>query len=329
MNYLQKELYELIKSDPSIFEFLQEGSLDGIWYWDLENVESEWMSPRFWALFGYDPSEKKHLASEWQGMIDPEDLEIALDNFTKHCENPDHPYDQIVRYTHKDGSSVWVRCRGVAIRDSNGKPIRMLGAHNDVTQVKLQEQIIREQNEKLTRTQEKLIELSITDELTQLYNRRYFQTQFNFLIKSASRQNFPISLILLDIDHFKKYNDTYGHTEGDKILNSVGEILKKFARETDISARIGGEEFAVILPGTKKSESESACKRLKELFDSYTWPNRKVTASFGIASMQCGKDTQSRSWEYLYRKADEALYYAKEHGRDQLRHYDDIQLVSE
>jgi diguanylate cyclase (GGDEF)-like protein len=204
----------------------------------------------------------------------------------------------------------------------------MLGAHNDVTQMKLQEQIIREQNERLQIVQDKLVELSITDELTQLYNRRYFQTQFDFLIKSSRRQKNPMSLILLDIDHFKDYNDTYGHTEGDKILSSVGEILTTYARETDVAARIGGEEFAIILPGTEKSGSESACARLKELFDNYAWANRKVTASFGIASMQGDADTQSRSWEYVYRQADEALYFAKEHGRDQLRHYDDIRLVS-
>jgi PAS domain S-box-containing protein len=93
------------------------------------------MSPRFWELFGYDPATKQHLSSEWQEMIHPDDLQVALDNFRKHCADPAHPYDQIVRYTHRDGSTVWVRCRGIAIRDRNGKPIRMLGAHNDLTQV--------------------------------------------------------------------------------------------------------------------------------------------------------------------------------------------------
>jgi diguanylate cyclase (GGDEF)-like protein/PAS domain S-box-containing protein len=325
VNYLQKELYELIKRESSIFEFLQEGTLDGIWYWDLEKIENEWMSPRFWELFGYDPSEKQHLASEWQDIIDPDDLEIALENFNKHLENPDHPYDQIVRYTHKDGSSVWVRCRGIAIRDSAGKPIRMLGAHNDVTQMKLQEQIIRDQNDQLKIAQTKLVELSVTDGLTHLYNRRYFQDQFDFLLKYAVRQKSPISLILLDIDRFKAYNDTYGHSEGDKILIVVGEILTTYARETDVAARIGGEEFAVILPGTGKKESKIACMRLKKLVDSYAWPNRKVSVSFGIASMQTDNDTQSRSWEYLYRNADQALYYSKEHGRNQMKHFEDIQ----
>lgn len=135
-NYLKKELYDLVKKDSSIFEFLQSGSLDGIWFWDLEKPENEWMSPTFWTNFGYDPAEKKHLSKEWQDMILKEDLKTATDNFAKHLADPNYPYDQTVRYTKKDGSTAWVRCRGIAIRDENGKPIRMLGAHNDITKIK-------------------------------------------------------------------------------------------------------------------------------------------------------------------------------------------------
>ena len=147
-NYLQKELYHLVREDQSIFEFIQQGSLDGLCYWDLEKPENEWMSPQFWATLGYDPQDKKHLASEWQDLIHPDDLKVALDNFHKHCADPHHPYDQIVRYRHKDGSTVWVRCRGIAIRDKAGKPIRMLGAHIDLTAQKNAEQALRESEEK-------------------------------------------------------------------------------------------------------------------------------------------------------------------------------------
>lgn len=134
-NYLKEEFERSLRSDATLLDFLQAGSLDGVWYWDLEHPENEWMSPRFWELLGYDPATKKHLASEWQEIIYPDDLQLALDNFHKHCADPAHPYDQIVRYKHRDGSTVWVRCRGIAIRDTNGKPIRMLGAHNDLTQI--------------------------------------------------------------------------------------------------------------------------------------------------------------------------------------------------
>lgn len=100
-HYLQKELYALIREDRRIFDFLSNSSLDGIWYWDLEDPDHEWMSPKFWELFGYDAASKKHLASEWQDIIFPEDLKKALDNFNRHCADTDYPYDQIVRYTHR------------------------------------------------------------------------------------------------------------------------------------------------------------------------------------------------------------------------------------
>jgi len=135
-NYLKNELDSMVRADPTVFAFLQEATLDGIWYWDLEAPENEWMSPEFWELFGYDPAEKRHLVSEWQDIIDPEDLEVAKDNLAKHIADSNHPYDQIVRYRHQDGSTVWVRCRGIAIRDGAGNAIRLLGAHNDVTALK-------------------------------------------------------------------------------------------------------------------------------------------------------------------------------------------------
>ena len=143
-NYLKKELYELIKTDESIFDFIQESSLDGLWYRDLENPEEEWMNPKFWTVLGYNPEEMPHKSTAWQSIINKDDLKVALDNFTKHYENPDHPYDQIVRYTHKNGSTVWIHCRGMAIRDKNGKVVRMLGAHNDITGIKKQEAELRE-----------------------------------------------------------------------------------------------------------------------------------------------------------------------------------------
>jgi PAS domain S-box-containing protein len=146
--YLKKELYELIKTDESIFDFIQESALDGLWYWDLENPENAWMNAKFWKVLGYNPDEMPHKSSAWQNIINQDDLKLASDNFTRHCENPDHPYDQVVRYTHKDGSTVWIRCRGMAIRDKNGKPVRMLGAHQDISDIKRSEQELFKAKEK-------------------------------------------------------------------------------------------------------------------------------------------------------------------------------------
>lgn len=134
-HYLQKELYDLIKTDSSIFRFIQTGSLDGLWYWDLESPEDEWMSEKFWTELGYDPTKMPHKSSAWQDIINQNDLGVAMEEFNKHCADPNYPYDQVVRYTHKDGSTVYIRCRGLAIRDASGKPIRMLCAHNNITSI--------------------------------------------------------------------------------------------------------------------------------------------------------------------------------------------------
>jgi len=170
-HYLKKELYELVSKDPNIFEFLEKGALDGIWYWDIENMENEWMSERFWLNFGYDPKTKKHLASEWQDIINQDDLKLAVDNFQKHCDDPKHPYDQVVRYTKADGSISWVRCRGIGIRDKDGKVIRFLGVHIDVSELKQREQELNEKIDELSR----LNKLMINRELKMINMKKEIQ----------------------------------------------------------------------------------------------------------------------------------------------------------
>lgn len=135
-NYLKRELYELIRSDESIFDFILSSSLDGLWYWDLEKPENEWMNKKFWSVLGYNPDEMPHKLSAWKSIINRDDLKAAKENFKKHCENSEQPYDQIIRYKHKDGSTVWMRSRGITIRDKKGKPVRMLGANHDITLIK-------------------------------------------------------------------------------------------------------------------------------------------------------------------------------------------------
>jgi len=135
-HYLKQEFYQLLDEDSTIFEFLRDGTLDGLWYWDLVNQEHEWMDDKFWRTLGYDPATKKHLCIEWQDIIFEQDLPGVFENFNRHVQDPNFPYDQIVRYRHKTGSTVWVRCRGIVIRDEQNVPVRMLGIHHDVTKQK-------------------------------------------------------------------------------------------------------------------------------------------------------------------------------------------------
>ncbi len=133
LNYLESELQDLIQSDSAIWDFVQGSALDGISFWDLEKPENEWISPEFWQTFGMDPATKRAATSEWQDIIFEKDLHIVLDNVDAHCADPNHPFDNVVRYRHLDGSTVWIRSRGMAIRNSDGRPVRMFGVHSNIT----------------------------------------------------------------------------------------------------------------------------------------------------------------------------------------------------
>jgi len=134
-HYLQKELYSLLGDNPDIFGFVKKSILDGIWFWDLENPENEWMSERFWETLGYAPEEKQHLYSEWYSLVYPEDVIRCEENLARCLNDPEEKFDQIVRYRHKEGYPVWIRCRALIIRNQEGKPIRMLGIHIDISRL--------------------------------------------------------------------------------------------------------------------------------------------------------------------------------------------------
>lgn len=149
-HYLQRELNFFIRSRSDIFELFHSGLLDGLWYRDLEHPDNEWMSPRFWEILGYNPTDKKHLSKEWQDVIFPEDLKAASINCNLHCKDSSHPYDLMLRYKHVTGSTVWFRSRGIAIRDEKGKPIRMLGAYQDITKLKESEEELVSLKDRIT-----------------------------------------------------------------------------------------------------------------------------------------------------------------------------------
>jgi len=156
--------------------------------------------------------------------------------------------------------------------------------------------------------------LSITDGLTGLYNHRHFQEQLEVEVKRAQRYDLNLSLIMIDLDHFKEYNDTYGHLEGDTLLRKIAQILKSSLRETDFVARYGGEEFAVILPETNKEGASITAERVRKAISERTFGEvgAKMTISLGAASYP--DDACLRA--DLIKAADGALYRAKREGRN-------------
>lgn len=160
--------------------------------------------------------------------------------------------------------------------------------------------------------------LAITDGLTRLYNRRYFQDVYGREFERATRYKIPLSVVMIDIDHFKKLNDTYGHQLGDYILVQLSSIIKQNYRKSDCVARYGGEEIIAILPETPIDKAKIPTKRLKETIEKtiFKWEDKeiKVTVSIGIA---CLNENTKKEHE-LIKMADEALYNAKKNGRNRV-----------
>ena len=157
---------------------------------------------------------------------------------------------------------------------------------------------------------------SVTDALTGLYNRRYFNNNLKVESERSDRYGPHLSLILLDVDFFKKYNDTFGHTEGDKVLSMIGNIIQKCIRKTDSGCRYGGEEFAVILPQSDIDGASVTAERIRNCVESETAElNDGVTISAGISQYQIKQNLS----EFI-KNSDSALYKAKESGRNCVIH---------
>jgi len=172
--------------------------------------------------------------------------------------------------------------------------------------------------------------LAITDELTGLYNRRYFFESVRTQLALGLRHNFKISCLLMDIDHFKNVNDTYGHGAGDEVLRKIGRLLISCKRDGELLARFGGEEFVICIFNTDAANALLAAERFRKLirgfdFSSPIFPNMRITVSVGVAVYP-----QDRviTIDDLVRAADKAMYKSKTDGRDRVTVYEDVMDVA-
>ncbi len=187
-----------------------------------------------------------------------------------------------------------------------------------IARVRVQLKIKNLQDE-LRKSNELLRQLAVTDPLTQLANRRSLMETLGREFERAKRLQSSLAVIMVDIDHFKRVNDTFGHQDGDRVLISVGQLLARQLRPYDMAARYGGEEFALILPDANGRSAGQVAERLRSLISELTFGGTlsrlKVTASFGIAALP---SSRIHSLDDLIREADEALYRAKREGRNRV-----------
>ncbi|MGM0507724.1 MAG: sensor domain-containing diguanylate cyclase [Fusobacteriota bacterium] len=172
----------------------------------------------------------------------------------------------------------------------------------------------------------RLYNSAIRDGMTKLYLNTYFKSRLASEIYRSRRYDSNLSLIMIDIDHFKNFNDTYGHQTGDKVLIEVANILKENTRSSDIVSRYGGEEFAIILPETGMDSSKIVAENIRKKVESKKIKDKSkilsVTISLGIFTLESG-ESEISGQEFI-ENADKTLYYSKENGRNQFNHYDDV-----
>jgi diguanylate cyclase (GGDEF)-like protein/PAS domain S-box-containing protein len=196
-------------------------------------------------------------------------------------------------------NGYWLLTSASSIRDADGVSIGSAALIRDVT---LEQSLLKE-----------LERLSITDALTDVFNRRHLDAVLKTELGRSRQTGAGLAVIMCDADHFKKFNDTYGHDQGDRVLKMVGQMMKKAVRKYDVPCRYGGEEFTVILPSTDQAGAMLVAERLRQDVESMAVDGLKVTISLGVA---CFPEIPVESPEALIEAADAALYRSKENGRN-------------
>ena len=182
----------------------------------------------------------------------------------------------------------------------------------ELSHQKLEKKVF-ERTEELRQLTKNLEALSLTDSLTNLPNRRAFDQRMAIEWQRTLRYGSPLSVMLLDIDHFKRFNDDFGHQTGDDVLAKVAELIAEAVRTTDFASRYGGEEFVVILPSSDVADALPIAERVCEQIAQYKWDKRQVTVSIGVAHYHGQASIQE-----LIEQADQALYRAKDEGRNRV-----------
>lgn len=321
-----KRAHQLIEDKERRYSYAMSAAGEGIWDWDIPGNRVH--HNRKWCdLLGLDSSHTSHEMSVLSGLIHPEDHDAMMDALNQALTG-DGQYSHEHRMVRASGEVFWGFDRGrVVERDDEGRPLRMVGSISDITSRKLAEQKLAEAKAELEKSNQQL-EYLVNERTQELANaNRELQrlakidpltgTGNRFLLEAwvAGRsRDLPISVLMLDIDHFKKVNDTYGHKLGDTVLRQVAEALRQELRDQDLIIRFGGEEFLMVLADANGQEALATAERLRLCVEHLSGLpiDHAVTVSIGMASGLLA------GFDQLQQTADDYLYIAKAGGRNQV-----------
>jgi diguanylate cyclase (GGDEF)-like protein/PAS domain S-box-containing protein len=302
-NMLKEKSRALIESEIK-YRTLVERSLEGIMI--IQEGLIKFVNPTLLKILSYE--EKEMLGRDILRFLYPDERQLLLENLNK-LGNSEHVESALeLRLIHKNGEGNYMEILSTQIQ-YEGKPA-VLATFRDITERK--------------KTEAELKRLVITDDLTELFNQRYFYIQLVKEIERAKRHNRPLSMLLIDIDMFKDFNDKYGHLEGDYVLKKIGEILMKNVREIDMAFRFGGEEFVVLLPDTKHEDAIIVGERFRKavaanVFYPFTLDGQpdivSKTVSIGVTEFHVEDNIKS-----FLKRVDNAMYQAKKSGRNMVIH---------
>jgi diguanylate cyclase (GGDEF)-like protein/PAS domain S-box-containing protein len=282
----------------------------GIWDWNLRTLEMVWDDSMF-ALYQMQRDEFSGAIDAWQKSLHPDDSE-RLNKELQASIMEKMPFDTEFRVLWPNGEIRYIKAVAKVFRDEHGVALRMLGTNIDITAIKQLENELQRQ--------------AHIDFLTGVNNRGHFMALAEMELNRTIRYQNPLSILMIDIDYFKRVNDSYGHHTGDRVLQKLAEICMQTLREVDIIGRLGGEEFALLLPETDSKEAFEVAERLRKAVNLANLnmednPPLKFTISVGVTSLT----NRSKDLELLLDLADKALYEAKKTGRNKVCSISDIQ----
>ncbi|SAK85249.1 diguanylate cyclase [Caballeronia glebae] len=300
------------EDDHAVYRTLLESTKAIPWKIDWATMEFVYIGPQIEALLGWAPSSWKSV-NDWAERMHPEDRDSVVDFCVSQSKaGTDHEADY--RALTRDGGYVWLRDVVHVERNERGEVEALIGFMFDIGERKRTE-------EKLAQMQRELERLSFSDSLTGVGNRRRFDDVLTREWHAAKDSGKPLSLVMIDIDFFKSYNDYYGHVQGDECLKRVARVLGEAAGPQHFLGRFGGEEFALILADTDAEAAMRVAQRCRALIAGEAIPHvrsphdQQVTASFGVGTVVPGERMDVTAFINL---TDAQLYQAKDNGRNRI-----------